>query len=91
MLTRQGGELQAPTAPEPPSQVDEATWLRSPDGLRHVEIHNGRAFLVYDGDAMPPGSVDSNGEPVPLEYPLAVSSPDELVLDAAFQLLEHYL
>lgn len=55
------------------------------DGLREVVVHDGRAYLVNTGPIPPLGSVDADGSPVDVEYPLPVSPPDVRVLDATFR------
>jgi len=86
VLTRSG--LRA----DPPSDVELAALQQpdvdpaiSPDGLRRVVVRDGRAFVTYTTPLPPPGSVDREGIPLHVEYPLPLGGPGVRVVDAAFR------
>ncbi len=55
------------------------------DGLRRVVVRDGRAYLLNTAPVPPLGSVNADGTPVDVEYPLPLSPPGTNVVSASFR------
>jgi hypothetical protein len=55
------------------------------DGLRQIVIRDGRAYLVNTSPVPPLGSIDAEGRPVDVEYPVALSPPGAFIRAASFR------
>ncbi|MFT6398855.1 MAG: hypothetical protein ACJAYU_003617 [Bradymonadia bacterium] len=80
-----GGRVQsAEAAAETNAGASFASVAESADGLRQIVVSDGRAYLTNTTPLPGLGSVNADGTPVDVEYPLALTPPEMEVLGASF-------
>lgn len=77
-----GGDRVEASSPE--SDASFASVAVSADGLRQIVVSEGRAYLANTSPLPNLGSVNADGSPVDVEYPLALTPPDVEVVGASF-------